>query len=108
MISYSVFKTLVKQNLVTNLAVGHETISGDIKAEGVKQALSEERFKQVQHDGKSVVAFMTIRVEDPKLTEDLGAVGITYRGEVTSTWLPTHFILGGPRRAVFARVEFSH
>jgi cell division protease FtsH len=88
-ISYSVFKTLVKQNLVTNLAVGHEAISGDIKAEGVKQALSEERFKQIQHDGKSAVAFMTIRVEDPKLTEDLGAVGITYRGEVTSNWLPT-------------------
>jgi cell division protease FtsH len=39
-ISYSQFKTLVKRKLVTNLAVGHETISGDIKAEGVKQGLS--------------------------------------------------------------------
>ena len=89
MIGYSGFKALVKQNLVTNLTVGRETISGDIKPEGVKQALSEERFKQLQHDGKSVVAFMTVRVEDPKLTEDLGAAGISYRGEVTSNWLPT-------------------
>ena len=88
-ISYSQFKTLVKQKLVTNLAVGHETISGNIRAEGVKQALSEERFKQIKHDDKSALPFMTVRVEDPKLTEDLEEAGITYRGEVTSTWLPT-------------------
>ena len=88
-VSYSQFKNLVKQNLVTDVAVGHETIRGNIKAEGVKQALSEERLKQIKHDGKSTVPFTTIRVEDPKLTQDLEAVGITYRGEVTSNWLPT-------------------
>ena len=88
-VSYSQFKNLVKQNLVTDVAVGHETIRGNIKAEGVKQALTEERLKQIKHDGKSTVPFTTIRVEDPKLTQDLEAVGITYRGEVTSNWLPT-------------------
>ncbi|MGE5219135.1 MAG: ATP-dependent zinc metalloprotease FtsH [Chloroflexota bacterium] len=88
-VSYSQFKNLVKQNLVTDLAVGHETISGNIKAEGVKQALSEERLKQINHDGKSAVPFTTVRVEDPKLTQELEAAGITYRGEVTSNWLPT-------------------
>ena len=90
-INYSQFKTLVKQNLVTNLAVGHDTITGDIKAGGVKQALSEERFKQIKYDDKSALPlpFMTVRVEDPKLTEDLEEAGIPYRGEVTSTWLPT-------------------
>ena len=75
-VSYSQFKNLVKQNLVTDVAVGHETIRGNIKAEGVKQALSEERLKQIKHDGKSTVPFTTIRVEDPKLTQDLDAVGI--------------------------------
>ena len=88
-ISYSRFKALVKQNLVTDVAVGHEKISGNIKAEGVKQALPEERLKQIKHDGKSAVPFMTVRVEDPALSQDLEAVGISYRGEVTSTWLPT-------------------
>ncbi|HVO91587.1 MAG TPA: ATP-dependent zinc metalloprotease FtsH [Terriglobales bacterium] len=88
-VSYSVFKTLVKQNLVTSLVVGHESISGDIRAEGVKQALSEDRLKEIKYDGKTPIPFTTVRVEDPKLIQDLEAAGITYRGEVTSTWLPT-------------------
>jgi cell division protease FtsH len=32
---------------------------------------------------------MTVRVEDPELTQFLEAAGIPYRGEVTSNWLPT-------------------
>ena len=88
-ISYSQFKTLVKHSLVTDLVVGQEAVHGNIKAEGVKQALSEQRFKEIKHDGKSVLPFTTIRVEDPKLTQDLEAAGIAYRGQVTSTWLPT-------------------
>jgi hypothetical protein len=46
-INYSAFKTLVKQNMVTDLAVSHDTISGNIKAEGVKQGLSEVSAKRV-------------------------------------------------------------
>jgi len=47
LIDYSMFKTLVSQKLVTNLLVGHETITGEIKPDGVKQALSEEDSKQL-------------------------------------------------------------
>jgi cell division protease FtsH len=83
------FKTLVSQKLVTNLLVGHETITGEIKPDGVKRALSEERLKAIKYEGQKNVPFTTIRVEDPKLTEDLETAGITYRGEVSSTWLPT-------------------
>jgi cell division protease FtsH len=75
--------------LVTNLLVGHETITGEIKPDGVKRALSEERLKAIKYEGQKNVPFTTIRVEDPKLTEDLETAGITYRGEVSSTWLPT-------------------
>ena len=35
-VDYSMFKTLVNQKLVTNLLVGHETITGEIKPDGVK------------------------------------------------------------------------
>jgi cell division protease FtsH len=88
-ISYSQFKTLVSQKLVTDLVVSKEAVNGAIKAEGVKQALSEERLKQLKQDSMSALPFVTIRVEDPKLIEELQASGIPYRGEVTSTWLPT-------------------
>ena len=88
-VDYSMFKTLVNQKLVTNLLVGHETITGEIKPDGVKLALSEARLKEIKYEGQKNVPFTTIRVEDPKLTEDLETAGITYRGEVSSTWLPT-------------------
>ena len=88
-VDYSMFKTLVNQKLVTKLLVGHETITGEIKPDGVKLALSEARLKEIKYEGQKNVPFTTIRVEDPKLTEDLETAGITYRGEVSSTWLPT-------------------
>ena len=89
LIDYSMFKTLVSQKLVTNLLVGHETITGEIKPDGVKQALSEERLKAIKYEGQKTVPFTTVRVEDPKLTEDLETAGVSYRGEVSNTWLPT-------------------
>lgn len=88
-IDYSMFKTLVSQKLVTNLLVGHETITGEIKPDGVKRALSEERLKAIKYEGQKNVPFTTVRVEDPRLTQDLETGGISYRGEVSSTWLPT-------------------
>lgn len=88
-IDYSMFKTLVSQKLVTNLLVGHETITGEITPDGVKRALSEERLKAIKYEGQKNVPFTTVRVEDPRLTQDLETGGISYRGEVSSTWLPT-------------------
>lgn len=88
-VDYSMFKTLVNQKLVTNLLVGHETITGEIKPDGVKRALSEERLKAIKYEGQKNVPFTTVRVEDPRLTQDLETGGISYRGEVSSTWLPT-------------------
>jgi cell division protease FtsH len=88
-IDYSLFKTLVSQKLVTNLVVGQETITGEIKPDGVKQSLSEERLKAIKYEGQKAVPFTTVRVEDPKLTRDLETAGISYRGQVSSTWLTT-------------------
>jgi cell division protease FtsH len=33
--------------------------------------------------------FMTVRVDDPTLVQDLRQANVNFRGEVTSTWLPT-------------------
>ena len=74
-VDYSMFKTLVNQKLVTNLLLGHETITGEIKPDGVKRALSEERLKAIKYEGQKNLPFTTVRVEDPKLTEDLETEG---------------------------------
>ena len=89
MITYSQFKSLVKNGFVADLAIDQGTIRGNIKAEGMKQIFSAEKLKELKYDGKSAHAFATVRVEDPGLTAELEEAGIPFRGEVTSNWLPT-------------------
>jgi hypothetical protein len=43
-ITYSQFKSLVKQGLVTDVVVEKETVRGNIKPAGIKQVLSEEKL----------------------------------------------------------------
>ena len=88
-ITYSQFKSLARQGLVTDLVIDPETIRGNIKGEGVKQVFSEQKLKEIGYDGKSTYPFAAVRVEDPRLTAELEAAGIPFRGEVTSNWLPT-------------------
>ena len=91
-LSYSQFKTLVKKGLVTNLAVSDKSIRGEIRPEGIKEALPPERQRvwgDAQKDGKKTVPFVTVRVEDAELVADLERSGIAFKGEVASDWLPT-------------------
>jgi cell division protease FtsH len=91
-ISYSQFKALVKSALLANLSIGEKAIHGEIKPEGVKQALSPERLKAWEgklKDSKQGVPFVTVRVEDPELVTDLERAGINFKGEVINDWLPT-------------------
>jgi cell division protease FtsH len=88
-ISYSQFKSLVKQRLVTDVVVEKVSVRGNIKAEGLGQIFSDEKLKQIKHDPKSPLLFTAVRVEDAALTAELEAAGIAFRGEVASDWLPT-------------------
>jgi cell division protease FtsH len=88
-ISYSQFKSLVKQRLVTDVVVEKVSVRGNIKAEGLGQIFSDEKLKQIRHDPKSPLLFTAVRVEDAALTAELQAAGIAFRGEVASDWLPT-------------------
>ena len=90
-IGYSEFKALAKKGLVTNLVINEQTIRGEVKPEGVKEVLSAEQLKSRGEDKevKSALPFVTVRIEDPDLVNDLEAAGIPFRGEVISQWLPT-------------------
>jgi cell division protease FtsH len=67
-IPYSEFKSLVKQGQVSEVTIGDQLIRGTLKQEPRE--------------------FSTTRVEDPKLTEELEAKGVKYKGELTNRWLP--------------------
>ncbi len=89
-VDYSRFKALVKRGLVTNLIVSEKSIRGDVMPEGLKAALSAERYgllqKNIEQERK-LVPFVVVRVEDAQLIADLEAAKIPFKGEVTSEWL---------------------
>ena len=70
-VSYSEFKTLVREGRVQDVSVAEERVQGTLKeaAEGKPKT------------------FTAIRVEDPKLLEDLEKAGVKYKGEVASRWV---------------------
>jgi len=72
-IPYSEFKTLVKDRKVAEVTVGDQTIHGSLKP-------AEPNAKPD--------LFITTRIEDPKLVEELDGAAVKYTGEVVSRWLP--------------------
>ena len=62
----------VDEGRVQEVVVGAERIRGTLKAP----------------DGAGRRSFTAIRIEDPKLVEELEARGVRYTGEVSNRWLP--------------------
>jgi cell division protease FtsH len=91
-ISYSQFKSLLNKGLINDLAIGETAIKGNLKGEAVKEIFTPEKVKTISHEiveGKKTFPFETVRVEDPGLTAELEKARVPFKGEVTSTWLPT-------------------
>jgi cell division protease FtsH len=72
-VAYSEFKALLAEDKVAEVVVTAETIRGQLKGR--------------DPDGKPQ-AFVTTRVEDPKLVEELEQRKVKYTGETTNRWLP--------------------
>jgi cell division protease FtsH len=71
-VSYSEFKNLVRQHQVQEVTVGEERVRAVLtKPDG---------------NGKSR-AVTAVRIDDPKLVEDLEANGVKYSGELASKWV---------------------
>jgi cell division protease FtsH len=91
-ISYSQFKSLLKKDLINDLAIRETTIDGNLKGAAVKEIFTPEKVKKISPEiaeGKKLLPFETVRVEDPGLTAELEAAKVPFKGEVTSNWLPT-------------------
>jgi cell division protease FtsH len=68
-IPYSAFKQLVRDGKVQDVAVAEDRVHGTIKDETKPRP------------------FTAIRIEDPKLVEDLEKSGVKYTGEVPNRWI---------------------
>jgi cell division protease FtsH len=72
-IAYSEFKTLLAQDKVAEVVITGEAVRGTLKGGG---------------GGGKADAFVTTRVEDPKLVEELEQRKVKYTGELANRWLP--------------------
>ncbi|MBI2364978.1 MAG: ATP-dependent zinc metalloprotease FtsH [Deltaproteobacteria bacterium] len=91
-IHYSQFKSLLNKGLIADVAIGETAIEGNMKGEAVKEIFTPEKVKTLPPEiveGKKPFPFAAVRVEDPGLTAELEKARVPFRGEVTSTWLPT-------------------
>jgi cell division protease FtsH len=86
-ISYAQFKQLVDAGKVTDLVIGADDISGKLTSLEVEGVLTAEQIAQFKQRGASPLYFHTVRVEDPKLVEELEAHKIPFAGHVASIWL---------------------
>jgi cell division protease FtsH len=68
-IPYSTFKQLVRDGKVQDVAVAEDRVHGTLK------------------DGAKPRPFSAVRIEDPKLLEDLEKAGVKYTGEVPNRWI---------------------
>ena len=69
-VPYSEFKALVRSGKVQDVTVGTDQIEGTLK-----------------EADQGSTNFTTVRVEDPKLVEDLDDHGVKYTGEATNKWM---------------------
>jgi cell division protease FtsH len=88
-LAYSDFKALLKAGKVADLTVGERLIAGRLKSDGLEGLLPKEKMDELQKFGKGEHRFVTVRVDDPSLVEELETSQIRFAGQVESTWLPT-------------------
>ncbi len=87
-ISYSQFKRLLYEGKVTDLVLTPEEITGRVTDVNAGSILTPEQAKRMERWGPNP-RFWTVRVDDPKLIEQLEEQGIAFAGRVPNTWLPT-------------------
>src|SRR6478672_2941421 len=76
-LAYSEFKTMVQNGQVGEVVIGEQTVRGTLKSSSAS-GNADDKSRQ----------FITTRVDDPKLAEELQAKGVKFSGEAMNRWLP--------------------
>jgi cell division protease FtsH len=86
-ITYAQFKQLIDAGKVTDVVVGPDHVSGKLTTLEVAGILTPEQISQFKQWGTATPSFRAVRVDDPKLVDELEAHKIPFSGRVASTWL---------------------
>ena len=103
---YSDFKTLLKAKKLTNIGLTESDISGTIILKDIDDFLPFEKAKALESNNDTERSFFTVRLEDPKLIEDLETSGISFAGKRQNRWIGTLFSWVVPVLLFFALWSF--
>ncbi|TAK09208.1 MAG: ATP-dependent metallopeptidase FtsH/Yme1/Tma family protein [Candidatus Manganitrophaceae bacterium] len=88
-LSYSEFKVLLKAGKISDLTLGEREISGQLQTTGLEGLLSEEKVQALEKLKGEAHRFLTTRVEDPALVEELERAQVRYAGKNETPWVTT-------------------
>ena len=86
-LSYSDFKTLLKNKKIVEVTVGKEQISGLVLLEGLKEVLPAEKIAGLKQKDSNEHRFTSIRVDDPVLSQELEAANVRFTGQLEHNWI---------------------
>ncbi|MFN8626972.1 MAG: ATP-dependent zinc metalloprotease FtsH [Candidatus Binatia bacterium] len=85
-ITYAQFKQLIAAGKVTDVVIGADYVSGKLTTLDVDGILNAEQLKHWKDVGGANYYFRAVKVEDPKLVDELEARKIAFSGRVANTW----------------------
>jgi cell division protease FtsH len=86
-LAYSDFIRLLKAGKVSDLTLSNQTIWGTLAADGLEGLVPKEKLAELQQAGKGTHRFVTTRVDDPQLVQELEAANVRFTGTASNTWL---------------------
>jgi cell division protease FtsH len=86
-LTYSEFKTLLRNGKVSDLVLDKPVITGTLPAEGLEGLLPKEKLEDLKRYGGGAQRFTTARIEDPGLVAELEAANVKFTGRMENTWL---------------------
>ena len=86
-LAYSDFKKLVYAHQIDDLTISDELIVGSVKLEGLEETLPPEKMENIRKISTNEYYFRTVRIEDPKLVEELANANIKFEKKKENRWL---------------------
>ena len=86
-LAYSDFKVLLAEGKLEELSISNTDIRGVVNTSDLRDLLPREQVETLQQMGDGRHAFVTLRVQDDGLIDDLESSGVTFTGRTESQWL---------------------
>ena len=87
-ITYSQFKTLLRSGKVSDVSLGPDYVTAKLSTSDLAGILPDPQVEAMSRlSGGRAVYARAVRVEDPKLVEELEAAKVPFSGRLASTWV---------------------